>query len=140
MDQQVADFFAAAVRARMNIIIGGETASGKTVTLRALAAETGPEERLITIERALELGLEDDEDAHPDIVVMEERLPNAEGEGAVPLDDGHLVVRAMRAAFARMGGEPSGLRVRSRPPSWSVPAACTRASCRTYWWTESPRR
>jgi len=87
MDQQLADFFSAAVRAKKNIIIGGETAAGKTVTLRALAAEIGPDERLITIERALELGLEDDEDAHPDIVVMEERLPNAEGEGSVPMRD-----------------------------------------------------
>ena len=96
IDQPLADFFAAAVRAKKNIIIGGETSAGKTVLLRALAAEIGPEERLITIERALELGLEDDEDAHPDIVPMEERLPNAEGEGAVPMRELLMVSKRMR--------------------------------------------
>ena len=96
IDQPLADFFAAAVRAKKNIIIGGETSAGLTVLLRALAAEIGPEERLITIERALELGLEDDVDAHPDIVPMEERLPNAEGEGAVPMRELLMVSKRMR--------------------------------------------
>jgi Flp pilus assembly CpaF family ATPase len=96
IDQPLADFFSAAVRAKKNIIIGGETSAGKTVLLRALAAEIGPEERLITIERALELGLEDDVDAHPDIVPMEERLPNAEGEGAVPMRELLMVSKRMR--------------------------------------------
>jgi Flp pilus assembly CpaF family ATPase len=96
MDQPLAEFLAAAVRAKNNIIVGGETKAGKTVLLRALAAEIDPEERLYTIERALELGLEDDPDAHPDIVVMEERLANAEGEGAVPMRDLLLVSKRMR--------------------------------------------
>ena len=96
LDQPLADFLAAAVRAKLNIIIGGETTAGKTVLLRALAAEIGPEERLITIERALELGLEDDPEAHPDIVVMEERLPNAEGEGAVTMRDLLTLTKRLR--------------------------------------------
>ena len=96
IDQPLADFFAAAVRAKKNLIIGGETSSGKTVMLRALAAEISPEERLITIERALELGLEDDEEAHPDMVPMEERLANAEGEGAVPMRELLMVSKRMR--------------------------------------------
>jgi pilus assembly protein CpaF len=96
MDQPLADFFAAAVRAKKNLIIGGETSAGKTVLLRALAAEIGPQERLLTIERALELGLEDDEEAHPDVVVLEERLANAEGEGAVPMRDLLRVSKRMR--------------------------------------------
>jgi Flp pilus assembly CpaF family ATPase len=96
IDQPLADFLAAAVRAKKNIIVGGETSAGKTVLLRALAAEIAPEERLITIERALELGLEDDEDARPDIVALEERLPNAEGEGAVPMRELLLVSKRMR--------------------------------------------
>jgi pilus assembly protein CpaF len=96
LDQPLADFFSAAVRAKKNLIIGGETKAGKTVLLRALAAEIGPEERLITIERALELGLEDDEEAHPDIVAMEERLPNAEGEGGVPMRDLLTITKRMR--------------------------------------------
>ncbi len=96
LDQPLADFFSAAVRAKKNLIIGGETKAGKTVLLRALAAEIPPEERLITIERALELGLEDDEEAHPDIVPMEERLPNAEGEGGVPMRDLLTITKRMR--------------------------------------------
>lgn len=96
IDQSLADFFTAAVRAKRNIIIGGETMAGKTVLLRALAAEIEPSERLITIERALELGLEDDEDAHPDIVPMEERLANAEGEGAVSMRELLMVTKRMR--------------------------------------------
>ena len=96
IDQPLADFFAAAVRAKKNIIIGGETSAGKTVMLRALATEIPSEERLITIERALELGLEDDEEAHPDIVPMEERLPNAEGEGAVPMRELLMVSKRLR--------------------------------------------
>jgi len=96
IDEQLADFFRAAVRAKKNIAIGGETKAGKTVLLRALAAEISPEERLITIERALELGLEDDEEAHPDIIVMEERLPNAEGEGAVPMRELLTITKRMR--------------------------------------------
>ena len=96
LDQPLADFFSAAVRAKKNLIIGGETKAGKTVLLRALAAEIPPEERLITIERALELGLEDDEEAHPDIVPMEERLSNAEGEGGVPMRDLLTITKRMR--------------------------------------------
>ena len=96
IDQPLADFFAAAVRAKKNLMIGGETSSGKTVLLRALAAEIGPEERLITIERALELGLEDDVEGHPDTVVMEERLANAEGEGAVPMRELVTISKRMR--------------------------------------------
>lgn len=96
MDQTLADFFAAAVRAKLNIIVGGATTAGKTVLLRALAGEIGPEERLITIERALELGLEDDQEAHPDVVSMEERLPNAEGEGSVTMRELLLITKRMR--------------------------------------------
>src|SRR3954468_24617818 len=37
-----------------------------------------------------------------------------EGSGVVPLDEDHLVVRAMRSAFDALGGQPSGLRLRCR--------------------------
>ncbi|MCC9309954.1 Flp pilus assembly complex ATPase component TadA [Kitasatospora sp. RB6PN24] len=90
----VAAFLRAAVLAKKNIIIAGATDSGKTTLLRALANEIHPDERLITIERSLELGLDEFEDLHPDIVVMEERLANSEGEGAVTMAD--LVRRSLR--------------------------------------------
>ncbi|UUZ59583.1 ATPase, T2SS/T4P/T4SS family [Nocardioides sp. B-3] len=54
---EAADFLRAIVRARFNVMIAGGTKSGKTTLLRAMAAEIGPEERIVTVENALELGL-----------------------------------------------------------------------------------
>lgn len=78
-------FLAAAVRARKNIMIAGAVSAGKTTLLRALASEIDPSERLITVERAIELGLHEDAVRHPDCVALEERLPNVEGVGGVSL-------------------------------------------------------
>ena len=94
MSEETADFLAAAVRARLNIMIGGAVNAGKTTLLRALANEISPQERIITIERALEIGLDKDRAAHPNVVVMEERQPNSEGLGAVTL--AQLVRRTLR--------------------------------------------
>ena len=69
--------------ARKNIMIAGATNAGKTTLLRALANEIPPHERLITVERALELGLDEFPDLHPNVVAFEERLPNSEGQGAI---------------------------------------------------------
>ncbi|WP_235984931.1 ATPase, T2SS/T4P/T4SS family [Actinomyces trachealis] len=57
LSPRLAAFCSAAVRARKNIMIAGATNAGKTTFLRALANEIPPSERLITVERALELGL-----------------------------------------------------------------------------------
>ena len=72
---RLAAFCSAAVRARKNIMIAGATNAGKTTFLRALANEIPPEERLITVERALELGLGEFADLHPNVVAFEEHLP-----------------------------------------------------------------
>ncbi|MEV7177825.1 ATPase, T2SS/T4P/T4SS family [Kitasatospora sp. NPDC093679] len=96
----VGQFLRAAVWARKNCIIAGATNSGKTTLLRAMANTIGPEERLITVERALELGLDEFEELHPDIVVMEERLPNSEGQGAVSM--AQLVRRSLRQNPSRV--------------------------------------
>ena len=85
LDEELADFLRAAVRARLNIIIAGATSAGKTTLLRALAAEIPPAERLVTVERSLELGLHEDRQRHPNCAALEERLPNAEGVGAVTM-------------------------------------------------------
>lgn len=77
----------AMVAARMNIVISGQTRSGKTVLLRALAAQIPPGERIVTVEHFPELGLDTDPVAHPDCVALEERKPNAEGRGAITLSD-----------------------------------------------------
>jgi pilus assembly protein CpaF len=96
----VASFLAAAVTARKNIMIAGATNAGKTTLLRALANQIAPEERLITVERALELGLDHFPELHPNVVAFEERLPNMEGHGAIPLAE--LVRRSLRMNPSRV--------------------------------------
>ena len=87
MEDHVAGFLAAAVRARKNLIIAGGTGSGKTTLLRALINEIPREERIITIEDAYEIGLENFEDLHPDHDALQARLPNTEGRGEITLAD-----------------------------------------------------
>ncbi len=94
VSEGVCSFLAAAVRARKNIVVSGAMNSGKTTLLRALAAEIPPRERLVTIEQALELGLDNDDSRHPDMVALEARPGNVEGEGQVSVSD--LVRRALR--------------------------------------------
>ncbi|WP_194891707.1 CpaF family protein [Catenulispora pinisilvae] len=93
-------FLAAAVAARKNIMIAGSTNAGKTTLLRALANEIRPHERLITVERALELGLDQLPDLHPNVVAFEERLPNSEGLGEVTMAE--LVRRSLRMNPSRV--------------------------------------
>ena len=85
LDDDLAEFLAAAVRARKNVMVAGATGAGKTTLLRALASEIPPDERIVTVERSLELGLDEDVEAHPNSVALEERLPNSEGAGAVTM-------------------------------------------------------
>ena len=74
----------AAVRARLNIVCAGGMNLGKTTLLRALAAGIGPEERIVTIEQAFELGLHRDA-RHPNTVALQARTANVEGVGEIPL-------------------------------------------------------
>jgi Flp pilus assembly CpaF family ATPase len=97
---ELASFLAAAVGARKNIMIAGATNAGKTTMLRALANEIPPQERLITVERALELGLGEFPDLHPNVVALEERLPNSEGQGSIGMGD--LVRRSLRMNPSRV--------------------------------------
>ncbi len=94
VDDELASFLGAAVRARKNIVVAGAMNSGKTTLLRALAAEIPPRERLVTIEQAFELGLDGDAVRHPDVVALEARPANLEGEGQISVSD--LVRRALR--------------------------------------------
>lgn len=100
LDGDLAGFLAAAVRAKRNILVSGAMNSGKTTLLRALAAEIDPGERLVTIEQALELGLDEQVDRHPDCVAMEARLPNTEGAGAIGV--AQLVRRSLRMNASRV--------------------------------------
>jgi pilus assembly protein CpaF len=75
--------------ARMNIVISGGTGSGKTTLLNALSKMIDPGERVITIEDAAELRLQ-----QPHVLTLETRPANLEGEGAITIRD--LVINALR--------------------------------------------
>ena len=85
----MADLLAAAVRARVTLIISGGTGSGKTTMLNALSAFISEKERLLTIEDAAELQLKQEH-----IVRLETRPPNIEGKGAVR--QRQLVINSLR--------------------------------------------
>lgn len=87
VSDEVAAFLAAAVRARRNIIVAGGTGSGKTTLLRALINEVPRLERIVTIEDAFELGLEQFEESHPDHDSLQARAANIEGLGAITMAD-----------------------------------------------------
>ncbi len=77
----------AAVKAGLNILIAGRTGAGKTTLLRALAAAFDRAERIVTIEDTYELALEVDTDAHDEVVPLQARDANIEGEGAVSMSE-----------------------------------------------------
>lgn len=87
VDQSLAEFLAAAVRAKRNMIIAGGTGSGKTTMLRALLNEVPSSDRIVTIEDAYELGLDRFEELHPDYDMLQSRPANIEGRGAVTIAD-----------------------------------------------------
>jgi pilus assembly protein CpaF len=92
--EELGIFLSAAVRGRFNLMVSGETFAGKTTLLRALGNEIGPEERLVTAEHFHELGFHRLPELHPQVVAMEERLANSEGQGAITVHD--LVDRSRR--------------------------------------------
>jgi Flp pilus assembly CpaF family ATPase len=100
LEEELAELLSAAVAARRNVLISGAMNSGKTTLLRAMAAAIPPEERLVTIEQALELGLDKQPERHPDCVAMEARLPNTEGLGGIGM--AQLVKRSLRMNASRV--------------------------------------
>ncbi|HET9732294.1 MAG TPA: ATPase, T2SS/T4P/T4SS family [Acidimicrobiales bacterium] len=100
IDLALREFFRALMLARKSCVICGGTGAGKTTLLRAMAADIPPWERLVTIEDSLELGLDRFPDLHPDVVALEAREPNLEGEGAISLAE--LVRWALRLSPDRV--------------------------------------
>lgn len=87
VDRGLVAFLSAAVRCGQQILVAGPTGAGKTTLLRALAAEIPPEERIVTIETELELGLDRFPDLHHDCVALEAREANVENAGEVTAAD-----------------------------------------------------
>lgn len=78
-----------ASRCRLNILISGGTGSGKTTLLNAMSQMIDPAERIVTIEDAAELQLQ-----QPHVVRLETRVANLEGDGEITMRD--LVKNSLR--------------------------------------------
>ena len=87
--REMLQLLAGCVKARLNILISGGTGSGKTTLLNALSSFIPADERLLTIEDAAELRLQQEH-----VVRLETRPPNSEGKGEVMARD--LVKNALR--------------------------------------------
>ncbi len=80
MTDEMAMFLQAAVQARLNLIVSGGTGSGKTTTLNVLSSFIPPDDRIVTIEDAAELQLQQEH-----VIPLESRPANLEGKGEVPI-------------------------------------------------------
>ena len=89
LSEEMAEFLEACIRARLNIIVSGGTGSGKTTTLNVLSSFIPNDERIVTIEDAAELRLQQQH-----VVTLESRPANLEGRGAITIRD--LVRNALR--------------------------------------------
>ena len=89
MSSATSKFLEACVRGKVNIMVSGGTGAGKTTTLNVLSSFIPDDERIITIEDAAELKLQ-----QPHVVRLEGRPPNIEGKGAVTIRD--LVRNSLR--------------------------------------------
>jgi pilus assembly protein CpaF len=86
---KAAHFLAACVQGKLNVLISGGTGTGKTTTLNALSAYVPGDERIVTIEDAAELQLQQEH-----VITLEARPANIEGQGEVKIRE--LVRNALR--------------------------------------------
>ena len=89
LSPKAAQFLAACVNGKLNILISGGTGTGKTTTLNAMSAFIPYTERIVTIEDAAELQLQQQH-----VITLEARPPNIEGEGEVRIRE--LVRNSLR--------------------------------------------
>ena len=95
MSADIARALTNSVRAGLNILVSGGTQSGKTTLLNALVSATPIQERVITIEEVFEL-----KPNLPDLVALQTRTENLQGEGAIPLR--RLIKEALRMRPSRI--------------------------------------
>ncbi|MEY9859759.1 pilus assembly protein CpaF [Catenulispora sp. GAS73] len=100
VDAGLKEFLAAAVRGRLNILIAGGPAAGKTTLLRALAAEIPYTQRVITVEDTYELALDKDPSRRGNVTVYQTREANTEDVGAVDMT--YLMRCALRGSPKRV--------------------------------------
>ncbi|MCQ6271393.1 CpaF family protein [Pseudarthrobacter sp. R1] len=86
---EMAELLSACVRARLNIIVSGGTGTGKTTLLNVLSSFIPEDDRIVTIEDAVELQLQQEH-----VVRLESRPPNIEGKGAIGIRE--LVRNSLR--------------------------------------------
>ncbi|MFB0918666.1 MAG: CpaF family protein [Clostridiaceae bacterium] len=89
LNLEMASFFKSCVRGRLNIIVSGGTGSGKTTLLNVLSGFIPHDERIVTIEDAAELQLQQEH-----VISLESRPSNIEGKGRITIRD--LVVNSLR--------------------------------------------
>jgi pilus assembly protein CpaF len=95
LSREMAEALTNSVRAGLNILVSGGTQSGKTTLLNALISATPLGDRVITIEEVFEL-----KPTLPDMVAMQTRTENLQGEGAIPLRK--LIKEALRMRPSRI--------------------------------------
>lgn len=103
MNEKICDYLKIAVEHKLNVLISGGTGSGKTTTLNVLSRFIPEEERIITIEDAAELQLQ-----QRHVVRLETRPPNTEGKGQVVQRDllrNALRMRPNRIIIGEVRGE-----------------------------------
>ncbi len=89
LTKDMAEFLRVCVLARLNIVVSGGTSTGKTTLLNALSASLPGDERIVTIEDAAELQLQ-----QKHVIRLEARPPNVEGRGQVAIRQ--LVINSLR--------------------------------------------
>lgn len=102
LSEEMAGFLADAVRWRLNIVISGGAATGKTTLLNVLSSSIPRHERIVTIEETAELDFD-----HPHVVTLEGRTANIEGRGEISLREllrGSLRMRADRIVVGEVRG------------------------------------
>lgn len=95
MSDEIAAFLTSSVRSGLNILVSGGTQAGKTTLLNALVSATPVAERVITIEEVFEL-----KPNLPDVIALQTRGHNLQGEGEIPLR--RLIKESLRMRPSRI--------------------------------------